>query len=131
MRSGTRVVLLFALFAAVAFGLFRLYGQRAMDERPTDTPLSAARDFVRADNTAVGLLGGIREMRPVEMRALGRSRVALSAIVIGARGRARLDADMELEDGRWRIARAALRFPDGRRFPLAGEGSPALEPPGR
>lgn len=118
MRSGTLLVLGFVLFAGVAFGLFRVYGGRAMDERPPDTPLSAVRDFVRADNTAVGILGGIRTIDPIQVRGEGPSGRAVSATVIGVRGQARIEATLEERGGRWIVTRAELRLPDGRRLPL-------------
>jgi hypothetical protein len=124
-------VLLYALFAAIVFGLFRVYGARVMAGRSPDTPSNAAREFVLADNTVVGLLGGIREVTPIEavaMNASGAPGVALSARVVGTRDSGRFYADIEQVDGRWVVARASLVLPGGERLPLAGGASPALEP---
>lgn len=131
MRSGTKVVLVFALFAALVFGLLRVYGGRVMAGRTPDTPSNAAREFILADNTVVGLLGGIREVAPLEMVAINRPGspgVALSARVVGARDSGRFYADVEQADGRWRVASASFVHSSGDRLPLAGEGHPALEP---
>lgn len=131
MRSGRRLVLLLALVAAAAAVVFRLYGDRALRERPTETPVTAARDFVVADNTVVGVLGGVRRIEPVEIRASSSAGLPgrwLDAEVVGARATGRLYADVEFAGGRWVVRRAALRLADGRRLPLAGEERPALEP---
>ena len=79
--SGTRLVLVFALLAAAAFVVLRVYGERFAAFRVASTPVAAAREFVSADNTVVGLLGGIREIAVIEVRPLspGGDTVALSA----------------------------------------------------
>lgn len=130
MRSGTRIVLAFAFLALAALAVFRLYGGRIAAERTVPTPLAAAREAVRADNTVVGRLGAVRAVERLEIRPLGAgdSAVALAARVIGARGRGRLYADLERAEGRWRVTRAAFVTESGERIPMAGEGRPALEP---
>ena len=67
VRSGTWLVLLLAVFAATAFLVFRWYGDRALEARGPDTPFAAARERIEADNTMVGLLGGIRRVEPLEV----------------------------------------------------------------
>lgn len=136
LRSGTKVVLLFGVFAAFAFAIFRIYGERVMSDQPPDTPFHAARAFVQADNTVVGLVGAIREVRPITVRAVNASSTrspralaagAVSAVVVGARDSGRLYADLEAADARWTVIRAAFVLSSGERLPLAGERPPALE----
>lgn len=126
LKSGTRIVLLFVLFAAAAFAAFRIKGGRVMAERPPDTPVTTVRTFVQADNTTVGLVGGIRSVRPLEVHAReehGVGTSSVSAVVVGARDSGRLLADLEIVDGRWQVVRAAIVLSDGRRLPLATESA--------
>lgn len=129
-RSGTRLVVAFAVIAAAAFVILRVYGERFADFRSAITPIAAAREFVFADNTVVGRLGGIREVTAVEVRPLtaGGDTVALAAEVVGGGGGGMLYADLAREGRGWRVLRAAVVTPDGDRLPLRGD-SPALAPP--
>ena len=115
-----------AAFAALVAILLATYGRRSADLRPADTPVTAAHTFVSSDNTAVGLLGGIRELRPTELQGAGPAERALAATVIGARDSARLFADLAFVDERWEVERALLVMPDGQRLPLAGGGRTRL-----
>ena len=125
--------MLLALFAAGAFVLFRWYGGRALEARGPDTPFAAARERVAADNTLVGLLGGIRRVEPLEVIGENRSTGAgasVSALAVGGRDSARVYLDLIVEDGRWAVVRASARLADGRRLPLDGTQRPVLEPLG-
>ncbi len=131
VRSGTWLVLMMALFAALAFLLFRWYGERAVEARGPDTPFQAARERIEADNTLVGLLGGIRLVEPLEV--VGENRPAgaaasVSALAVGSRDSARVYLDLDVEDDRWTVIRGSARLADGRRLPLEGTGRPRLEP---
>ena len=128
--SGTRLVVLFVIVAGVAFIVLRVYGERFSAFRAATTPIAAAREFVSADNTVVGRLGGIREVAAVEVRPLaaGGDTVALSAEVAGPAGGGMLYADLAREGRAWRVLRASFVTPDGARLPLRG-GPPALAPP--
>ncbi|MGH7571223.1 MAG: hypothetical protein ACREMK_05205 [Gemmatimonadota bacterium] len=118
-----------ALFAGIAFLLFRWYGERALEARGPDTPFQAAREEIEADNTLVGLLGGIRRVEPVEV--VGENRPAgasVSALAVGSRDSARVYLDLAVQDDRWTVVRASARLAGGRRLPLEGTGRPRLEP---
>jgi hypothetical protein len=128
MRSGSRIVLLFAAFAALAAGLFQAYSRRALDTREVATPVTAARAFVTGDNTVVGLLGGVRYLDPERVEAAGPSMRALVASVVGARDSGRLYADVEFDDQQWAVQRAVFVMSDGTRLPLTGDARPTLEP---
>ncbi|MGH7550546.1 MAG: hypothetical protein ACREK3_07290 [Gemmatimonadota bacterium] len=130
-RSGTWLVLLMALFAATAFLLFRWYGERALEARGPDTPFQAARERIEADNTLVGVLGGIRRVEPLEVvgeNRAGGAAASVSALAVGSRDSARVYLDLAVEDDRWTVVRASARLADGRRLPLEGPERPLLEP---
>ncbi|MGH7544341.1 MAG: hypothetical protein ACREK7_10420 [Gemmatimonadota bacterium] len=130
-RSGTALVLLFGLFAALAYAVFRVYGERALEARGPDTPVTAVRELVEADNTLVGLLGGIRRVEPIEVvgdtgpEGAGAS---VSAVVVGGRDSARVYVDLAVEEGRWVPLRTSAVLTDGRRLPPRGSPRPRLEP---
>lgn len=129
MASGSRIVLVFLLVAVTFAAVMILYARRAA---PGDEPLlpeTAARELIEADNTVVGMMGGVRKIGWRDEREIGRDEVALSAVVFGARDSGRYYADLARRDGRWSVRRASFVLPDGRRLPLAGERPPALEPP--
>ena len=131
-RSGTTLVLLFVLFAALAYLAFRVYGGRALESRGTDTPVTAVRELVEADNTLVGVLGGIRRVEPIEVLgdlASEGAGASVSALVVGGRDSARVYVDLAVEGGRWVPLRSSALLPDGRRFPPEGSPRPLLEPP--
>lgn len=127
MRSGTKLVLVFVIAAAGSYALLRVYGER-FAERFAPTPISAAREFVLADNTVVGNLRGIREVALIEVRPVSESgdTVALSAEVVGRAGGGMLFADLAREGRRWRVLRASFLAPDGERL-LLEDGRPALD----
>ena len=128
MRSGSKLVLVFVIVAVGSYAVLRLYGER-IAERFSATPLSAAREFVLADNTVVGRMGGIREVALVEVQPIDArgDTVALSAEVVGHGGGGMLFADLAREGRVWRVLRASFLTPDGERLPLE-DGPPALEP---
>ena len=130
-RSGTIVVLLFVLFAGLAYAVFRVYGDRAIEARGPDTPVTAVRELVEADNTLVGVLGGIRRMEPIEVVGDGGPEgpsASVSALVVGSRDSARVYVDLAVEDGRWLPLRTSAVLMDGRRLPPQGSPRPRLEP---
>lgn len=130
MRTGTRLVLLFALVGLAALAVFRLYGDRVVARRAVQSPLAAAREAVQADNTVVGTVGGVRSVTLRDMRPLapGGSAVGLSAMVVGTRGSGTLYADVRREGRRWRVVRARFVGPGGEVVPIAGSEAPALAP---
>lgn len=130
-RSGTALVLLFALFAALAYVVFRVYGDRALEARGPDTPVTVVRELVEADNTLVGLLGGIRRIEPIEVVGDGGPEgpgASVSALVVGSRDSARVYVDLAVEDGRWVPLRTSAVLTDGRRLPPQSSSRPRLEP---
>lgn len=133
MRSGTKLVLVFALVATAAFVVLRFYGEGVMSERTPATPIGAARVYVLADNTVMGRMGGVREVALVELRPIdaGGDTVALSAEVVGRAGGGMLFADLARAGGEWRVVRASFLTPEGERLPLSGLERPRLEPEAR
>ncbi|HKY59382.1 MAG TPA: hypothetical protein VJP59_00075 [Gemmatimonadota bacterium] len=130
-RSGTALVLLFALFAALAYVAFRVYGERALEARGPDTPVTAVRELVESDNTLVGLLGGIRRVEPIEVvgdTGPAGAGASVSAVVVGGRDSARVYVDLAVEEGRWVPLRSSAVLMDGRRLPPRGSPRPRLEP---
>ena len=130
MPTGNRIILVFFVVAVAFAAVLILYARRAVPEAGPLIPETAARELVELDNTVVGLMGGVRKIGWRDEREIGRNSLGLSAVVFGARDTARYYADVVLRDDRWSVVRASLVLPDGRRLPLAGEGRPALEPPG-
>ena len=129
MRSGTKLVLAFVVLAAAAFVLLRFYGQNVMAGRGPGTPISSVREYVLADNTVVGRMGGVREVVMVELRPLDGAgdTVALSAEVVGQAGGGMVFADLARMANQWRVLRATFITPDGERLPLEGPGRPTLD----
>jgi hypothetical protein len=129
MRSGTKLVFGFVVLAAAAFLLLRVYGERVMAGRGPETPISSVREYVLADNTVVGRMGGVREVAMVELRPLDTAgdTVALSAEVVGRAGGGMVFADLARVGGQWHVLRASFIAPDGERLPLEGPGRPTLE----
>ena len=123
MTTGTRVVIGSLLFALAVLAVLLLYGRGSLSRRGPDSPTSVARETLQADNTVVGMLGGIREF---ETLALTRSAVAestaarLEARVIGARDSGRLYAELAIEGGRWSMRRASFTLSDGTTIPVTG-----------
>ena len=128
--SGRGLVGLSLLCAAVALTVFVVYGWRAMERRGEPIPIDAARIFLRADNTAVGFLGGVHALRSVDgtvVRAPDGLR-AIAAIAVGAVDSGRFYADLINTESGWRVERALLVMSNGMRLPLAGDAPPALAP---
>jgi hypothetical protein len=105
-----------------------LYSRQATDRTRADTPDGAARQFLQAHNTAIASLGGLREWSLEGEPNLDEGVAAVWAGVIGGRDSGRFYADLEIDEGRWTVRRAALVLAEGGRLPLAGEGRPTLEP---
>ena len=123
MSSGTRVVLGCLLFAAVVFALLSVYGRGSLSRRDPDTPAAAARLAVQADNTVVGLVGGISAFEPLEVeewRAGGAPAARIEARVVGARDSGRLHAELSHRRGAWAVSRATFTLSDGTTIPVAG-----------
>lgn len=131
MQSGTKLVAVFFALGAVAITLIQLYGDRVMDHREPDSPVVAAREFVSSDNTVVGMLGGVQDVVPTEVKPINQDGPAASAIaaqVTGLRQSGVLYADLEVVDDRWAVVRAAFVLSGGERLPLRGDHPPLLEP---
>jgi hypothetical protein len=123
MSTGSRLVLGFLLFATFVFAALQIYGGRSLSRREPDTPAFAAREAAQADNTLVGMLGGVLEFHVVAIGPPADSSVAatrLEARIVGARDNGRLLADLAQEDGRWKVRSAVFTFADGRTIPIAG-----------
>jgi hypothetical protein len=130
-RSGTALVFLFVVVAGLVYAVFRLYGDRALEARGPDTPVTAVREMVEADNTLVGLLGGIRRVEPIEVvgdNGLEPDGVSVSAVVVGGRDSARVYVDLAVEGGRWVPVRSSAVLAGGRRVPPRSSPPPRLEP---
>lgn len=125
--SGTRIVLLFFLLAVVFIVIMYGYGRR-VGSRYRDTPDAVLAERIEADNTVVGLVGGVERVVVTDEREIGEDEVGLAARVLGARDSGRVYADLAERDDRWRVVRAAFVLSGGRRLPLEGSGRPALEP---
>ncbi|HET6617339.1 MAG TPA: hypothetical protein VFH69_05975 [Gemmatimonadota bacterium] len=121
MSSGTRVVVGFALFAILVFAALEYYGTRAIARRSPDSAVVAARTAVQADNTVVGLIGGIDSFEPIDIeRSDDADSARVEASVAGDRDHGRLVADLVREDGRWKIRTATFTLSDGTTIPVAG-----------
>lgn len=127
MRSGNRIVLLFALFAACVATVLYVYSRQTAARRPPQTPVTASRAFLNRDNTVVGMLGGVEVFEPLRVEGAGPAR-GIEARVLGARDSGRLYADLEFSEQKWEVRRAAFVISDGTRLPLRGTERPALEP---
>jgi hypothetical protein len=130
-RSGTALVFLFVVVAGLVYAVFRLYGDRALQARGPDTPVTAVREMVEADNTLVGLLGGIRRVEPIEVvgdNGLEPDGVSVIAVVVGGRDSARVYVDLAVEGGRWVPIRSSAVLTGGRRVPPRSSPRPRLEP---
>ena len=122
MSSGSRLVIGFALFAVVVFGALEIYGRRSLARRGPDSPVLVAREALQADNTVVGLVGGIGTFETIDIEP-GTSDSAAARIearVLGARDSGRLVADLAIENGRWIVRQATFTLSDGTTIPVAG-----------
>lgn len=109
--------------ATLVFAVFFLYGRQVMRDRPPDSPAVAAEAAVRSDNTAVGLLGGVRSFRPRDVQRQGSEGFATATVeadVVGARDSGTLRAELRGRDGRWFFADGTLVLSDGRSVPIRG-----------
>ena len=123
MTAGTRVGIGFVLLALAVVVVLFSYGRGSVSRRGPDSPAAVARAMLQADNTVVGLIGGLREFETIAVTESGvaDSRAArLQARVLGARDSGRLTAELVLEDGRWSMRRASFTLSDGTTIPVAG-----------
>jgi hypothetical protein len=121
VSSGTRLVVGFVFFAAVVFAALEFYGSRSLARRDPDTPITAARAAVQADNTVVGLIGAIESFEPTVLeQSEDDGTASVEARVVGARGDGVLIADLDLEDDRWTVRAASFTLEDGTTIPVAG-----------
>lgn len=122
MSTGTRLVLAFALLSAIVFAALQLYGGRSLSRRAPDSPAAAARQAAQADNTLVGLLGGIVEFHVVDvpLYAANPDSAHVEARVLGSRDSGRLRADLVRLDARWTVREATFTLSDGTTVPVTG-----------
>jgi len=123
VSTGTRVAIGFVLFALAVTVVLFLYGQGSLDRRGYDSPATAARETIQADNTVVGLIGAIREFETLALTENTMTEppaARLEARVLGARDSGRLAAELSLEDGRWSLRQASFTLSDGTTIPVAG-----------
>ena len=121
MSTGTRLVLAFALFSAIVFAALQLYGGRSLSRREPDSPAFAARQAAQADNTLVGLLGGIVDFHLVDVRHQPNAATAhVEARILGTRDSGRLGATVARADDRWSVLSATFTLSDGTTIPVAG-----------
>ena len=123
MSTGSRLVLGFLLFAALVFAALQIYGGRSLARRHPDSPTFATREAAQADNTLVGLVGGVLEFRvenAVQPADSNRSTARIEARIVGARDSGHMIADLARDDGRWRVLSAVFTLSDGTTIPVAG-----------
>ena len=123
MSTGTRVAIGFVLFALAVLVVLLLYGRESLTRREPDSPAAVARELVQADNTVVGMLGGIRTFETIAVTESGgadSSTAVVEARVLGARDSGLLVAELMLEEDRWSMRRASFTFSDGTTIPVAG-----------
>ena len=122
MSTGTRLVLAFALFVAIVFAALQLYGGRSLSRREPDSPEFAARQAAQADNTLVGLLGGIVEFQVVgvPVHPANPDSASVEARVMGARDSGWLRADLVRLEAGWTVREATFTLSDGTTIPIAG-----------
>lgn len=123
MSTGTRVVLGCLLFATVVLAVLSFYGKGSLSRREPDSPAAAARQLVQADNTVVGLVGGISAFEPVEVEtwsAAGTASARIEARVIGGSDSGRLVAELAQAMDRWTVRQATFTLSDGTTIPVAG-----------
>jgi hypothetical protein len=123
VTTGSRVVVGFLLLALGVFALLTFYGRGSLSRREPDSPAAVAHEMLQADNTVVGVIGGIREFETLAVteNAVGdSSAVLLEARVLGTRDSGRLTAELTLAGGRWSLRRASFTLSDGTTIPVAG-----------
>ena len=103
--------------------MLEVYGGRSLSRRGPDSPAQAAHEVVQADNTVVGLVGGVEGFEPLVSETgggTGSPRARVEARVVGGRDSGRMSADLVLVDGRWTVLRATFTLSDGTTIPVAG-----------
>lgn len=123
MSNGTRVAIGCVLFALAVLAVLLLYGRESLSRREADSPAAVAREMLQADNTVVGMVGGIRAFEPIsvtESTMADSSTAFVEARVLGARDSGRLRAELAVEEGRWKMRRASFTLSDGTTIPVAG-----------
>jgi hypothetical protein len=111
------------LLATVVLAVLAIYGRGSLNRRDPDSPDAAARRMVQADNTVVGLVGGISSFEPLERKewsAAGIPAARLEARVVGARDSGRLVAELSQQRGAWVVHQATFTLSDGTTIPVAG-----------
>lgn len=121
MTTGTRVAIGSLLFGLLVLGVLLFYGQGSLSRRAPDSPETVAREMLQADNTVVGLIGGIRAFEPLSVTEGPQADVArVEARVLGVRDSGRLRAELARTDGRWSMRRASFTLSDGTTIPVVG-----------
>lgn len=124
MSSGTRLVFAFLLFAGLVFVVLEVYGGRSLSRRGQDSPALAAREAVQADNTVVGVVGGIETFEALSVEfpeGTAAERARVEARIVGGRDSGRMVADLGRDErGRWTVRSASFTRSDGTTIPVAG-----------
>ena len=123
MTTGTRLAIGSLVFGLAVVVVLLLYGRESLGRREPGSPSGAAREMLQADNTVVGMVGGIRKFEILELTesAVEDSLTAgLEARVLGTRDSGRLQARLTFEAGRWSVRRASFTLSDGTTVPVAG-----------
>lgn len=123
MTTGTRLVIGALLFGLGVLVVLVLYGRESMGRRQPDSPSTVAREMLQADNTVVGMVGGMRafEVLTLTERAVdGSPTAALEARVLGTRDSGRFEVELIFEAGRWSMRRGSFTLSNGTTVPVAG-----------
>lgn len=123
MTTGTRVGIGFLLFALGVLAVLLLYGRGSLSRHGPDSPAAVAHEMLQADNTVVGMIGGLHEFETLEVSenaAAGSTVARIEARVVGARDSGRFSAELTLEGGRWSMRRGSFALSDGTTIPVAG-----------
>lgn len=123
MTTGTRLAIGALLFGLGVLVVLMLYGRESMGRRQPDSPATVAREMLQADNTVVGMVGGMRafEVLTLTERAVdGSPTAALEARVLGTRDSGRFEVELTFEAGRWSMRRGSFTLSNGTTVPVAG-----------
>jgi hypothetical protein len=123
VTTGTRVAIGSLLLALGVLAALYLYGRGSLSRRGPDSPAAVAREMLQADNTVVGMIGGLQVFETLEVtgNAVSDSPAAwIEARVLGARDSGRLTAELTLVGGRWTMRRARFTLSNGTTIPVAG-----------
>ena len=75
---------------------------------------------VFADNTVVGLIGGIESFEPTDLERPDAESAHLEASVSGSRQSGRFVAELRVDDGLWVVRTASFALSDGTTIPVVG-----------